>query len=130
MAYATVNDLERRWHPLSEADRAVAEVLLDDAALMIDSQTCIDLNDPMMVKVALKVSCDMVQRAMASRESGAFGVAEQTISADIYSQRLSYSNPAGDLYLTSANKRMLGITTSYLTTLRPRMAGRHAHDCR
>lgn len=129
MAYATISDLERRWRPLSEADRAVAEVLLDDAALMIDTQTCIDLNDPMKVKVARKVSCDMVQRAMASRETGAFGVSEQTISADIYSQRLSYSNPTGDLYLTSANKRMLGITTSYMTSMRAK-TGRHCHDCR
>ena len=132
MAYATVADLERRWHPLSDDDRAVAEVLLEDAALLIDAQTCIDLNDPLRARAAAYASVNMVQRALASRGQDSFGISQQTISADIYSQSMTFANPAGDLYMSGMEKRLLGISSAYAKTLRPRINPRKVrpHDCR
>lgn len=36
MAYATINDIETRYRPLTESETTIAEALLDDAAVMID----------------------------------------------------------------------------------------------
>ena len=39
----------------------------------------------------------------------AAGVSQHTETAGSYSESISYSNPAGDLYLTSAEKKSLGV---------------------
>ena len=117
MAYATIEDLEARWHPLGESERARASVLLDDAAVYIDS--LIDCDAHILDQALVIVSCNMVMRSMIAAEGSAYGVKQETISADIYSQSLSYANPNGDLYLTAQEKRLLGVTGSYLTSMRP-----------
>lgn len=120
MAYATVEDLEAGWRPLTESEQDVATTLLDRAAVYIDSFVTVDFSDEHQAAVLKAVSCSMVQRAMIATESGAFGVTQQTISADIYSQTQSFSNPTGDLYFTKDEKRMLGIgAKSYLLNVRP-----------
>lgn len=59
MAYATVNDLERRWRLLSPSERERAEVLLEDASAIIYSY------DPKADEQILSiVCCNMVRRAM------------------------------------------------------------------
>lgn len=119
MAYATVADLERRWHALTPEEQSVAEVLLEDAALLIDAQASIDMNDRRKLKAAQYVSLNMVQRALATRADNSFGLSQQSIEADIYRQSFSYANPSGDLYFTGMDKRLLGISSSYMLGLAP-----------
>lgn len=119
MAFATVDDLEARWHPLLDAERERAAVLLEDAALYLSSFVNVDDGDERQAGILKMVSCSMVQRAMSTAQSDAFGVSQQTITADIYSQSLSFANPSGDFYLTASEKRLLGITSSYIIGIRP-----------
>lgn len=116
MAFATLEDLEARWRPLSEAEQSRARTLLDDAAVYLSSlvPSLCGKEDALRI-----VSCSMVQRAMASSSGDAFGADKLTIGADIYSQTLSYSGTMGGMYLTASEKRLLGVGSSYMASLRP-----------
>lgn len=118
MAYATIEELEARWRPLDDSEKAVAATLLDDAAVYLDKLA------PGAAADALKiVSCNMIKRAMATTGNDLFGVSQGTISADIYSQTFTYSNPAGDMYLTKQDKALLGIGNGGIVTVRPLIDG-------
>lgn len=59
MAYATTEDLERRWRPLTPDERQQADTLLKDAAIVLDTyRSCAD------EEILAIVSCNMVRRAM------------------------------------------------------------------
>lgn len=122
MAFATSDDLAARWRPLTEDEEEKANVLLEDAAVYLSAFVTVDAEDTQQQAALKMVSCSMVQRAMVASENDAFGVAESRISADIYSQSVTYSNPNGDLYLTASEKRLLGITSSYMVGVRPTIA--------
>lgn len=118
MAYATIEDLEQRWRPLEGAEKMRAQVLLDDAAVYIDTALGCSAEQPMESALTI-VSCNMVIRSMLAADRGAFGVSSESMKADIYSHSWEYANPNGDLYLTAQEKKLLGVTSSYLTTVRP-----------
>ena len=119
MAYATVSDLEARWRELSEAERLQAEVLLDDAALIIDSFADIDSTDISLSDRARYVSCSMVERAMMSAASDSFGVNNMSATMGPFTQQVTYANPTGDLYLTATEKKLLGVGKAFITQVRP-----------
>ena len=117
MAYATIDDLELRWRPLTADESARAQALLDDAALMLDAVLSAASIQDVEEGALVAVSCNMVRRAMALSDSGMYGVSQGTVSADIYSQTMTYANPTGDMYLTGNEKRMLGISHSYIGSI-------------
>lgn len=117
MAYATVSDLMQRWRLLSESEQARAAVMLDDAATILDATVDIDEDDAKQAALLKTVSCSMVKRAMVSMSDGMLGVSQGTISADIYSQTFQFSNPGGDMYLTQMERRLLGVTNSYIGSI-------------
>lgn len=117
MAYATIDDLELRWRPLTADESARAQTLLDDAALMLDATLSAASIQDVEEGALVAVSCNMVRRAMALSDSGMYGVSQGTVSADIYSQTMTYANPTGDMYLTGNEKRMLGISNSYIGSI-------------
>lgn len=119
MAFATSDDIAARWRSLTSAEAERAEVLLEDAATYLSAYVVVDEDDEQQASALKIVSCSMVIRAMLAAQNNVFGVTEQSISADIYSQTMRYQNPNGDLYLTASEKRLLGITSSYLTSIRP-----------
>lgn len=119
MQFATSEDLAARWKPLTDAEAAKAEVLLKDAAVFLSALVEVDSTDEGQLAKLRIVSCSMVQRAMVAAQNDTFGVSEERVTADIYSQSLTFANPSGDMYLTAAEKRLLGITGSYLIGLRP-----------
>lgn len=110
MAYATVEQLESRWRPLTPGERSRAAVLLDDAAVRLDA--AYPPSDPATAhELAVReiVSCEMVKRAMAGPEGlDGVGVTSLQMGAGPYQQTTQFSNPTGDLYLTRADKRLLG----------------------
>lgn len=125
MAFADVSDLESRWRELSTEEEARANVLLGDASAMLSALVTVDNSDYEQSELLKMVCCDMVIRAMSATASDAFGVSQTSMTAGPYTQSFSYSNPSGDMYLTKLEKRLLGITTSYIGSIRPMMAGDH-----
>lgn len=114
MAYATVDDLIARWRTLSDDESAVASVLLDDVAVLIDSY-----GEPSSADAAKAVSCSAVRRAMQASATDVFGVSQASMTAGSYQQQWTYANPSGDLYLTKQEKRMLGLGCGKLGFARP-----------
>ena len=119
MAYATVSDLEARWRELTADEESKAGVLLDDAAAILDTLGVFDSSDPNVAANLRTVSCGMVIRAMSN--TGDMGVSQQSMTAGPYTQSWTYSNPSGDMYLTKMDKRLLGITSGYIGTIRPKV---------
>lgn len=102
--FATPEDLEARWRPLTPVEREQAVVLLEDASQLVIDEGC----DVSRVAEATlrRVVCGVVKRAMGS--AGDFGVTSLQQGAGPYQQTMQYSNPLGDLYLTKADRRALG----------------------
>lgn len=109
-AYAKVSDLIARWRDLKEAEVARAEILLADAATTIRKEGFSEENpDEDTLEMLKIISCEMVKRAMlASVDQPAATQSSMTVGP--FSGSLTYTNPTGDLYLTKAEKRRLGIS--------------------
>lgn len=120
VAFATVDDLEARWRPLSSAEQERAEVLLDDAAVYLSALVTVDDSDQEQADVLKVVSCSMVQRVMSS-DVDTFGVSQASMTAGSYTQSMTFANPSGDFYLTAMEKKLLGIASSKLGTIRPKV---------
>ena len=67
------------------------------------------------------VSCNMVIRAMSAAQD-TFGLSQSSMTAGPYTQSWTYSNPSGDMYLTKAERKMLGISGGYIGSIRPKVA--------
>ena len=104
--FATVDDLAARWRVLSDAETAQATVLLDDASDLI--RTTCRAYAGVSLSTLKRITCAIVKRAMNAGEDVA-GVSQHTETAGSYSESYSYSNPAGDLYLTKTEKVSLGL---------------------
>lgn len=125
MAYAEVSDIELRWHELNSDEQSRAAVLIDDASAMLDALVTVDTENAEQRELLNMVCCNMVIRALSATASDAFGVSNATMTAGAYSQSWTYANPSGDMYLTKLEKRLLGVTSSYIGTIRPMMRGEH-----
>lgn len=119
-AYATVEDLEKRWRTLTEEEAARAEVELEDASAFIKAQLdrygiAIDADNPVQESNLRKVTCSVARRALAYEFGGqSFGSAGVPLNgykqtADVFTEEFSFANPMGDTYLTAAEKSTLGI---------------------
>ena len=116
MPYATVADLSARWG--NDFEDARASVLLADASVEIDvalQSAGIDPED-VSADILSRVSCAMVKRALSIDD---IGVSSTQMTAGPFSQTQSYSNPMGDLYLTKAEKKLLGIGKQRIGTIMP-----------
>lgn len=123
--FADVSDIEARWHALSDDEQARAGVLIGDASAMLAEQVEVDAANAEQARLLNIVCCSMVIRAMSATEADSYGASSTSITAGPYTQSWNYSNPTGDMYLTKQEKRLLGITTGYIGTIRPMMAGDH-----
>ena len=110
--FASVGDLERRWRPLTSEEISVAEALLGDASVMIRSEAPgIDakiLAGELSPDAPLQVACRVVKRAMQGPEDLG-GVSTFQDTAGPFSHSMTFANPAGDLYLAKADRRLLGV---------------------
>lgn len=124
MAYATVDDVqERRVQQLTDEECALAAVLLDDAAVLIDSVATIGQGDEVLLARARTVSCNMVNRALLASASDAYGVSNASYTLGPFTQSATFSNPSGDLYLTATEKRMLGAGGTAIGSMRAQVGG-------
>ena len=112
MAYATINDVQARMmRTLDSDEQAVCATLLDDAAILIDSYKPSASADAKKV-----VSCRMIARAIGdgSDIGVPMGATQGSMSALGYSQSwaMSAGGGVGELYLSKAEKQMLGAGNS------------------
>lgn len=115
--YATIDDLESRWRPLGEDEKERATTLLLDGSRIIDTLLGHVVSESKS-DVAKYVVCNMVKRVMIVPLDQASLTSEQR-TAGPYSEMLNFANPTGDMYLTSAEKKMLGISGMSIGTILP-----------
>lgn len=114
--FATVADLEVRWRPLTGDEIGTAQALLSDASVFLrslspDIDTRIADGD-LDAELPLIVTTRMVKRSMSVGAMGTLdGVTQHQQSAGPFSQSVSFAAPTGDLYLSKAERKMLGIST-------------------
>lgn len=107
-AYATVNDIESRMmRTLSDKEEDVAENLLDDAAVLIDSY-----NKDADAEAKKVVSCRIVIRALGDGDTSIpMGATQGSQSGLGYSQSwtIGSGGSTGELYLGRTEKKLLGV---------------------
>jgi len=113
--FATTDDLEARWRPLSVEETARATILLSDASqLILDEDTrgvFTEAVDPPSLTL-VRIVCAMVKRAMLNPGGDQTdGISQVQQTAGPFALATTYVNPAGDLYLTSAERRSLRFST-------------------
>lgn len=109
MAYAEVTDVQARMsRTLSESEQSICETLLDDVSVMIDRFASTAADD-----VKKLVSCRAVVRALGdgSDVGVPLGATQGSMSALGYSQSwtIGSGGGAGEIYLSKAEKQMLGV---------------------
>ena len=107
-AYATVDDVQARMtRTMTEDERKLCEIMLDDAAVIIDAYNISAPTDAKQV-----VSCRVVIRAMGDgSDSGVpMGATQGSQSALGYSQSwtIGSGGGAGEMYLGKLERKLLG----------------------
>ena len=109
-AYATADEVELGYKELSESEKITASALLGECADIIDAFA--PNADPVVKRT---VSCRMVRRALDAANSQIYpvGATQGSMSAMGYTQSWQLSGGtgagSGELYLSSLEKRMLGV---------------------
>lgn len=106
MAYATVDDLEKSWRPLTDQERSRAEMLIDGICAAIDSMKPASYTPP--EALARMVVCNVARRSMAA-DATADGapVTSYTKSATPYSETWQYGSSDGRVSFTAQERKML-----------------------
>lgn len=103
--FATLADLQARWPDFPVGGDAHATVLLEDASqFILDTVPSAGLAS---ASTRRRIVCAVVRRAMPS-QGGMDGMESVQESAGPFSQTFKPVNPAGDFYLTKAEKQALG----------------------
>lgn len=122
-AFATIAELQTRWRVLSDIEKSRAEMLLMDASAIIatmcaQSGIAINADDELQSLIIRATACEMVKRAMLSPVDQA-PLKNYSQTAGSYSESGTYVNPTGDLYLTSNEKKRLGIGRQRMFSIEP-----------
>ena len=104
--FATYEDVEKRWHVLTAAERETSATLLEDATQII-VDTCPQWAEA-SERTLKAIVCAMAIRKMLVDDNH-LGVTNAQQTAGSFSESFTYSNPMGDLYLTRAEKARLGV---------------------
>lgn len=124
MAYATWEDYERHKSVTLTADqRTEVTAKLDDAATILNAVVSVDVSDDRQMDLLEMVSCNMVERAMQSGETAPIGVSNMSYTMGPFMQSATMANPSGDMYLTSSEKRWLGVGGTSIRSIRPVIGG-------
>lgn len=112
MRYATVEDVEAGFRPLSDEEKILCDKLLDEAGIVIDAY-----NQDAAIERKQLVSCRMVRRQLDAGPGAAqnavtfpMGASQGSASALGYSQTWTMSGGSvGELYLSKLEKKLLGV---------------------
>ena len=107
---STLEEYEARWGTVEESERGKVEAALEDATgrILAEMPGYVAGADPVLDHNMASVCRDMVHRAMV-RPLTLEGVTQYQQTAGSLSASLSLSNPDGALYLSKADRRMLGL---------------------
>lgn len=110
-AFATVEQLEAGWHALLGDERVRAGVLLERASRIIRSDcprwAVYEAREP---GICADICCEMVRKAMLSGIGDVpEGVTQMNTTTGPFTDGYTFANPTGDLYLSDAQKRRLGV---------------------
>lgn len=122
-AFATTDELQKRWRALSDIEKDRAETLLLDASAIIATMCArsgidIDDTDELQALNLKAISCEMVKRAMLSPVDQA-PMSQFSQTAGSYTESGTFVNPTGDLYLTANEKKRLGIGRQIMFSMKP-----------
>lgn len=107
MAYATYEDIEKRYRELSPEEQERCTALLDDVATMIDELAAESVGN----EVKTLVSCNMVIRALGSGDMNVpVGATQATQTGLGYTSSYTFgSGQSGELYFSKTDKKLLKI---------------------
>ena len=116
--FATIEDLEAEWRPLSPDEKETAERRIATSSLLIRRlKPSIDdeiADDGVLREVVTFVVCDMVKNSMNTAEMP-HGVSQFTNSTGPFSQTMQFSNPGENLYFKKMHRRLLGLDEESFT---------------
>lgn len=125
--FASVSEYEARYGTVT--DEATLTACLEDATAMIEAAleaAGVDYSTPTAEYAdrLMRVCRQIAHRAFDATPSAGgldapFGVNQATQAAGGYSLSYSFANPYGDLFITSAERRMLGIGGIHFSNMRP-----------
>lgn len=105
MGYATVEQVEDGFRTLDSDEKALANALIEESAIIIDAY-----NSKAATDVKKVVTCRMVRRAIDSSSTFPMGASQGTMTAGPYSQNWTVgSGSVGELYLSKLEKQLLGV---------------------
>lgn len=110
-AFATVSDLEARWHALTDAEKQQAETHIGDVTEYIKARSPVwQRLKETQPRLLTQVTCAVVRRIMQADDTSApADVTNYMQTTGSFSEQWTYSDPNGSLYLRDAEKRVLGI---------------------
>ena len=105
--FATVEDLEARWHKLTDDEQAIAASKLADATDILKAR-CKDWERQPANRLA-RICCAMVKRSMQADVQNPNALSQFAQTAGPFSESGTYSNPNGDLYPLRSELKDLGV---------------------
>lgn len=112
MPFATTADYEDRYGPCTNRERLVEALM--DATRLIEAEcrsAGVDVRDPGLSDALMQVCRSAAARSMQACETGApLGVTQFSQGAAGFTESWSMANPSADVYLTKADRAMLGIS--------------------
>lgn len=100
--YATVEDLEKRWRPLSATEKRMANELLMDASIELDLYIDFDVATETQIALLKPYCCRMVRRAL-DYNGDAYGLGQSEGGPG-----WTPTTEAGDPWLRQDEKERLG----------------------
>ena len=122
-AFATLEEYEARYGAVDADKESMVDGALEDAGLMLRRAVAVDESDEMQAAALKSVSMSMVKRAMATSDSGVFGATQADAQMGPFQQSLHYANPSGDLYITAAERELLGIGGDWAASIPAKVDG-------
>lgn len=121
-SFAGIEDYEARYGDVEDPEQVAT--LLTDATAFIASMPGFawDADDTLLLANLTRITCAVVHRSLSAGDLA--GLQTYSQSAVDYSATVTPYNPAGDFYLTGAEKRTLGIGSGRVAQTWPYDAGR------
>lgn len=119
--FATIYQLKERWPDLPPADEELAKTMLADASTII--QASLPADHTVSSQMLTLVVCQMVRRALAT-SSVPEGVTSVSQTVGPFNTQMGFSSSSNNLYLTRAEKKLLGIGQQRASTV-DLLAGGH-----
>lgn len=106
-AFATVEELEARWHKLTQSEQAVAASKLLDATDILKAR-CTSWAKQPKSRLA-RIVCAMVKRSMIADVQNPNGFTQMSQGVGAFSESGTFANPTGDLYPLKSELDDLGV---------------------